>query len=401
MSRPLSAPSAIRLVAEREIASRVRSRAFVISNVLVLAVIVIGIAAFAVLRSDGSAYTLGLVGNAQNLAPAFTSTAEAFDVDVELVDLDDAAAGRAQVAADELDVVLLPSEGGGYVAVTQSTLPPDLEAVVRSTVNDATLNASLEELGVDRGELDESLAAGAVTVEPIDPPDPEEAQRTALAYLAVLVIFFQIFVFGLYVATGVIEEKASRIVELLLSTIRPVHLLVGKIVGLGVIGLGQLVAYGAVALVAGIATDLVTVTGTAIAVFAVVLAWFVLGFAFFGVLYAAAGSMVSRQEDVNATTTPINILAFAVFFSAQFALSDPDGTLASVLSWIPPFSSALMPLRVAAGDTSLAQVIGSAAVMVGATVVLAVIAARIYERSILRTGGRVSLKDALGSSSPR
>jgi ABC-2 type transport system permease protein len=212
-----------------------------------------------------------------------------------------------------------------------------------------------------------------------------------------LLMFYQILMFGLYVAMGVVEEKSSRVVEVLLATIKPLHLLWGKVLGIGAVGLAQLAAYGLVGLGAGIGTGLLTVTATALGVFASVLGWFILGFAFFAVLYAAAGSMVSRQEDVNSTATPITMLVLTGYVLAQVTLADPHGTVAAVMSWIPPFSSMLMPLRIAAGTTNPVQIVGSAVLMVLATAALALVAARIYEGSVLRTGKRVSWSDALRS----
>jgi ABC-2 type transport system permease protein len=141
------------------------------------------------------------------------------------------------------------------------------------------------------------------------------------------------------------------------------------------------------------------VTGLAVGVFASVLFWFILGFGFFAVIYAAAGSLVSRQEDVNSAATPITMVVMAGYVLAQVTLADPSGTVASVMSWIPPFSAMLMPLRIAAGTTNPAQVVGSAVLMLLATAALAVVAARIYERSVLRTGKRVSWSDAVRARS--
>jgi ABC-2 type transport system permease protein len=208
-------------------------------------------------------------------------------------------------------------------------------------------------------------------------------------------MFFQLLMFGLYVAMGVVEEKSSRVVEVLLATIKPLHLLCGKVLGIGAVGLAQLAAYGVVGLGAGMATGLVTVTGLAVGVFASVLIWFILGFAFFAMAYAAAGSMVSRQEDVNSTATPITMLVTVGYVLAQITVADPSGTVASVMSWIPPFSAMLMPLRIAAGTTNPVQIVGSAVLMLLATAALAVVAARIYERSVLRTGRRVGWSEAL------
>ncbi len=149
---------------------------------------------------------------------------------------------------------------------------------------------------------------------------------------------------------------------------------------------------------AGLATGVLTVTGTALGVLAGTLGWFVLGFAFFAVLYAAAGSMVSRQEDVNATASPLMVLIVIMFFSAFSSVSNPDGTLSNVLSWIPPFSAILMPLRIAAGVASPVQVVVTIALMLAVTAALSVLAAKIYQRSILRIGKVVSWREALGRS---
>jgi len=194
---------------------------------------------------------------------------------------------------------------------------------------------------------------------------------------------------------GVVEEKASRVVEVLLATIKPLHLLWGKVLGIGAVGMVQLLAYGVVGLGAGIGTGLVTIPGTALAVFASVFGWFILGFAFFAVLYAAAGSLVSRQEDVNAAAGPITVLIIVMYLLAQATLNNPGGTLASVMSWIPPFSAMLMPLRIAAGVTNPMQIIGSALLMLAVIAGLAVAGATVYERSVLRTGTRVTWKHAL------
>jgi ABC-2 type transport system permease protein len=235
-----------------------------------------------------------------------------------------------------------------------------------------------------------------VVVEAIDPPDPEQGQRIILATVSVLLLYLQILLFGTYVAMGVVEEKSSRVVELLLSTLRPLQLLWGKILGIGAVGLLQLTAYGVVGVGASVATGTLTITGTAIGVLAGTLGWFILGFAFFAVLYAAAGSMVSRQEDVNSTSGPLMIVIIAMFFAAFSSIDDPEASWSTTLSWIPPFSAILMPLRIAAGVATPVQIVCTVLLMVAATALLSLVAAKIYQRSILRIGRTVTWKEALG-----
>ncbi|MBY3986001.1 ABC transporter permease [Rhodococcus fascians] len=396
MSSQLNSFSAVSLIAKREFTVQVMKKSFVISNVIILAVIVGGIIAFSIFSGSGDEErdVIGVAGD-QSIAAVLEATGDAVGSPVEVRDVADAAAARSGVESGDLDVALVPDgNAGAYTAVTESDLTGTLRAVVEGSVATQATNAALAQQGVDQNELGAATSAATVTVDAIDPPDPEAGQRTALALSAVFLLYAQIIGFGMYVAMGVVEEKSSRVVELLLSTVRPLQLLWGKILGIGAVGILQLALYGIAGVGAGLGTGVLTVTGAAVSVFAATLAWFILGFAFFAVLYAAGGSMVSRQEDVNSTTMPLLILIMAIFFAAFYSVSDPESTLANTLSWIPPFSAIMMPLRIAAGVTSPVQIVGSAVLMIVTTAILAMGAAKIYQRSILRIGKTVSWKEA-------
>ncbi|OZD33164.1 ABC transporter permease [Rhodococcus sp. 06-1477-1B] len=396
MSSQLNSFSAVSLIAKREFTVQVMKKSFVISNVIILAVIVGGIIAFSIFSGSGDEErdVIGVAGD-QSIATVLEATGDAVGSPVEVRDVADAAAARSGVESGDLDVALVPDgNAGAYTAVTESELTGTLRAVVEGSVATQATNAALAQQGVDQNELGAATSAATVTVDAIDPPDPEAGQRTALALSAVFLLYAQIIGFGMYDAMGVVEEKSSRVVELLLSTVRPLQLLWGKILGIGAVGILQLALYGIAGVGAGLGTGVLTVTGAAVSVFAATLAWFILGFAFFAVLYAAGGSMVSRQEDVNSTTMPLLILIMAMFFAAFYSVSDPESTLANTLSWIPPFSAIMMPLRIAAGVTSPVQIVGSAVLMVITTAILAMGAAKIYQRSILRIGKTVSWTEA-------
>ena len=396
MSSQLNSFSAVSLIAKREFTVQVMKKSFVISNAIILAVIVGGIVAFSIFSGSGDEErdVVGIAGD-QSIAAVVEATGDAVGSPVEVREIADAAAARSGVESGDLDVALVPDgTDGAYTAVTESDLTGTLRAVVEGSVATQATNTALAQQGVDQNELGAATSAATVTVDAIDPPDPEAGQRTALALSAVFLLYAQIIGFGMYVAMGVVEEKSSRVVELLLSTVRPLQLLWGKILGIGAVGIVQLALYGIAGVGAGLGTGVLTVTGAAVSVFAATLAWFVLGFAFFAVLYAAGGSMVSRQEDVNSTTMPLLILIMAMFFAAFYSVSDPESTLANTLSWIPPFSAIMMPLRIAAGVASPVQIVGSAVLMVVTTAILAMGAAKIYQRSILRIGKTVSWKEA-------
>ena len=395
MSTAVSSSRAIGLIAKREFTVQVMKKSFVISNVIILAVIIGGIIAYSIFSGgdDEDRDVVGIVGD-QSIASVISATGETVGNPVEIREISDAGAARSDVESGDVAVALVPGDAGAYTAITDSELTGALRAVVEGSVSSQATDAALAEQGVDRASLAAAAENAVVTVEAIDPPDPEAGQRVALSLAAVFILYAQIIGFGMYVAMGVVEEKSSRVVELLLSTVKPLQLLWGKIIGIGAVGILQLALYGAAGVGAGLATGTLTVTGTALSVFAGTLGWFVLGFAFFAVLYAAGGSMVSRQEDVNSTTMPLLLLIMAMFFAAFYSVGDPESTLSNVLSWIPPFSAVMMPLRIAAGVAPIYQIVGTALIMAATTAGLAVIAAKIYQRSILRIGKTVTWKEA-------
>ncbi|MFD3810383.1 ABC transporter permease [Rhodococcus sp. NPDC058639] len=396
MSAPLSNSRAISLVARREFVTQVQKKSFVISNAIVLAAIVIGIVAMSIFSGgEDERPTVGVVSG-YALGTTLGSIGDAVGMPIEVSTVPDADAGREQVGAGNLDVALVPSGDGTVTAITESDIDADLKALIDTAVVQEAQSAALSTRGVDPAEIAADAARATVVVEAIEPPDPEQGQRIILATVSVLLLYLQILLFGTYVAMGVVEEKSSRVVELLLSTLRPLQLLWGKILGIGAVGLLQLTAYGVVGVGASVATGTLTITGTAIGVLAGTLGWFILGFAFFAVLYAAAGSMVSRQEDVNSTSGPLMIVIIAMFFAAFSSIDDPEASWSTTLSWIPPFSAILMPLRIAAGVATPVQIVGTVLLMVAATALLSLVAAKIYQRSILRIGRTVTWKEALG-----
>lgn len=398
----MTAPNRLRtvgLIARREFRVQVRTRSFLISTGVVLLVLVAGIVGVSVLGGDDEPprATVAVVGDA-GLTPWLESTGTAAGTAITVSALPDEQAARAAVAAGDADAAILTAggtaSGGAATVLTEDGLDDTLRAVLASALAGQAQEEALRAQGADPAVV---AAAAAVRLDEqaLDPPDPAAGERIALSLAVAFLLYTQILLFGIYVAMGVVEEKSSRVVEVLLATVRPLHLLWGKILGLGAAGLLQLTVYGVVGVGTALATGVLTLTGTAIGTLAGTLGWFVLGFLFFAVLYAAAGSLVSRQEDVNSSTSPLTVLIVAMFLVASVAVRDPDGTLGSVLSWVPPFSAILMPLRIAAGVATPAQVAATIALMIAVTAGLSLLAARIYERSVLRTGGAVSWRQAL------
>jgi len=186
------------------------------------------------------------------------------------------------------------------------------------------------------------------------------------------------------------------VVEVLLATVRPRALLAGKIIGIGALGLGQLLLVAGAGVGVGVAVGAVEFGSDVLVPITAVVGWFILGYAFYATMFAAAASRVSRQEDLQNVTTPATMLVVVVvsFFGTFYAINSPEATVAQVLAVIPPFSALMSPTLMAAGQAGPGQVLLAVALMVASIAGLVAIAARTYEGAILRMGSKVSWRDA-------
>jgi ABC-2 type transport system permease protein len=383
----------VALVARREIVTRVRERSFLISTLVTLLILAAIVVVPALLDRGEDQVTVGVLGGAAGVEPALREAAQLSEVRLDLIRYADEAAAREAVDGGDADAVFL---AGDRVLVDEE-LSGDAEQVVQGAYRQHAAAQRLGAAGIDPAAASRALEVPPLAVTALDPPDPGADARRAAAYFGVLLLYFQLFGYGLWVALGVVEEKSSRVVELLLSTLRPWQLLAGKVIGIGLLGLGQLLLTGAVGVTAAVATGTVDVPSGLLGVAGQVLVWFVLGFGFYACLFAALAALVSRQEEVQNVTTPLSVLLLGSFFLALAALNTPDSTLARVTSMVPPFSKMVMPMRWAAGEAPLWQVLLAMALMAVTVVALVRVAGRVYAGAVLRSGPRVKLADALAA----
>ncbi|WP_369258415.1 ABC transporter permease [Geodermatophilus amargosae] len=386
-SAPLSSGQLVRLVAAREISTRIRDKTFIASSVLMI-VLILGVLVFqVVVNSGGDTSRIGVVGDPGQVGTALQAQGEALDLDVEVVRFDTDDAARAAVEDEGVDGALVGSASDPELVVRD----PDttLEAVVSGAVGAVALGDALAQAGVDPSDLPQ------VTVTALDGDSAADTQRTVVAVVGVVVLYSLLILFAQFVAQGVVEEKASRVVELLLATMRPWQLLAGKILGLGVLGLGQIAVIAAIGIGGALAFDVVDLPGELVGTVLWLLFWFVLGYALFASLFAVAASLVSRQEDLGSVLTPASLVLVAGFIVAIQAASDPSGSLAVVTSYVPGLSPMVMPVRQAAGDVALWEVGVAVVLMLVAIALVIRLGGRVYSGALLRTSGKTKLREAL------
>jgi ABC-2 type transport system permease protein len=381
------------LVVRREITTRVRERSFLISTVITLLIIAAVVIVPSLFDSDDDQVTVGLVGATATVQPALQQAAQLQGATLTVVRYPDESAGRAAIDSGDADAVFI----GANRVLVDHELTGKTEQVVQTAYRQADGAARLTAAGIDADAVARALNVPPLAVTALDPPDPDSDARRNAAFFGVLLLYFQLIGYGVWVALGVVEEKSSRVVELLLATLRPWQLLTGKVIGIGLLGLGQLVLTGLVGIVAAVATGAVDVPSGIAGVAGQVIVWFLLGFAFYACLYAALAALVSRQEEVQNVTAPLSILLVGSFFLAISALNSPDSGLAKVTSILPPFSTMVMPIRWASGTVPLWEVGVSMLLMAVAVVALIRVGGRIYAGAVLRSGPRVKIKEALAA----
>jgi ABC-2 type transport system permease protein len=384
--RPLGSAALVRLIAGREISARVRDKNFIISSIVILVLLIGTLGLQVALNSGGDTTRVGLVGDPA-LRAAIEAQGKALDVDVAVRVLDDEAAARAAIEDDDVDGVLIAAAGQQPELLVEESASGPLQAVVQGAVAQLAVSEQLGAAGI-------SLDVPEVSVTAIDPQADEEGQRVVVAIIGIGVLYGLLILFGQFVAQGVVEEKSSRVVELLLATMRPWQLLAGKIVGLGLLGLAQIVVITTVGVTGALAFDLVDIPGDLIGTAVGVVAWFVLGYAFYASIFATAASLVSRQEDLGTVLMPTSLLLVGSLIIGIQAAGNPGGTLARVTSYIPGLSPMVMPVRQAAGEVAAWEV-GLAVVLMLVAIALVVrLGGRVYSAALLRTSGKTKLKDA-------
>jgi ABC-2 type transport system permease protein len=397
-TRQTSGFDGIKLTARRELIERTRGdRSFLISTLVTLAIL------FAIIfvprllgANDPEEFKVGLVGPAsQPIGQALTAQAEAVDVRIDLRQPASAAEAETAVRDGDLDLALVD----GRQLVAKAEVDEQLNVLVQAASRTVRAQQTLQTAGVGQGEIQAALAPPPLPVQSLEPVDEDARSKRTIATVAVFILYGQLIGYCFTVAMGVVEEKSTRVVEVLLAAVRPVQLLAGKIIGIGLVGLIQLAIIGAVGLAVAVWSGAITLPPDAFGTIASVLLWFLLGYAFYSSLFAVAGAIVSRQEELQNTATPLNLLMVASFFVAfTTSVSGADSTLARVATFLPPVAPLVMPVRIAGGDAATWEIGASLAIMLVSIVAVVVLAARLYEGAILRTGARVKLGDAWRSA---
>jgi ABC-2 type transport system permease protein len=381
------------VLAKREFLTRATSKVFLVATG-VIALVIVGIGpVVSLLADDPEPIRIGIVGaEPVGIEDGLTARAALSEQPIEVTRYHSLDAAEADLEDGTVDALLV--DGTSIVFNEEESL-----VVVQVVADSVSLRARIvlmEDLGLTPDEMRRLNEPEQLRVRTLVTPDPEDKPRRVAAFAGALVLFVTILTFGQFVAMGTVEEKQNRVVEIVLSRVKASQVLVGKVVGIGAVGLVQLLVLAAAALVA---VNIVDVEGVSLGsigseIVAGVVFWFLLGYTLYAFLYATVGATVSRQEDLQGVLMVPVMFILPGFFIAQLAVADPDMAIVRYGSFFPPWTPMLMPMRAALGSAQPWEVALSIALVVVGIILLVRVGSRVYTGALLRTGGKVKLRDA-------
>jgi ABC-2 type transport system permease protein len=392
----------VRIVARREFVMRVKSKAFLVAMAVTVLVLVGFIVVPTLGGDDTDTIKIGvLVGQAEQLQAAVvqvpgTVGGDMADDVVEFTSFDSQQAAEQALSDGDIRVLLT---GDNQVTLNRSGFFSSSR--VPGVVTVAAQVLRLQEASVASGLSVEELVG--LTQSPLEiavlEDEGSDPIRTIIAYIGMMATYMAILLYGSWTLSGVVEEKASKVVETIVSTLRPRYLLAGKVIGIGSLAILQMSVFAAAGIIAvkatgaldGIGVASEGLPGDSLAMLAL---WFVVGFFLYNTLFAAAGALINRIDDAQMANMPLALVAIASILASSAALDNPTGTTALVATYIPLSAPFVVPIRFALKAISGWEIALSLILTLTFAVLAVRAAGRIYEGAILRSGGRVKLREA-------
>ena len=385
------------LVTRRELVERARSKAFIFSSLFTVVLLIAAIGLPILLDSGMETYEVGLVGSDnQPIVQAALDLGNA-DVDegedgVEIQTTSYASVEEAEAALDNDTIAAALVDGTGLITPAGTGIGgSDVESLLQR----AAAVVRLDKVSGEVAQAAQILSEDALEVRTLGAIDSDDTEaRFLVAFGGAMLMYMAILSYGTWTLSGVTEEKTNRVVEVLLATVRPWQLLAGKIIGIGLLGLGQFLFTIAVAMGAIRITEVVELPTIPATTIPLLIVWFVLGYSLYSVGMGAAGALVSRMEDAQSVAAPFTVMSIVGFFGAIQVANDPTSLVARILTLFPPTAPFVAPVRAAFDAIPWWEMGLSVGLTAAAIVGLVRLGGRVYSGGLLRFGGKVKWKEA-------
>lgn len=400
------------IVAKFTIKDMVKRKSFIISNLIILAFIVIGfnipniiklftkedssIAGTKMLIVDSENIFEGTLDglNNMNLGYNFTITNENLSFDAIKEKVENAETDEAMIISNKDNQVNIE-----YIVKNLSMIQAVPESIV-NTLSSLYSNLQISKLGLTPEQI-QSITPNFTF--DMKQTEDQEVQGNPIAIMLIsIVLFYAIYFCAYQVSSSITTEKTSKIIETLVTSTTPRTIVLGKTIGIGIVGIIQIVAIIATALISnalfledGLLDGIIDFSNITPFLGFITLIYFIFGYAVYALLYALTGSTVSKPEDVQSANGPVAIIAVIGFYLSYFTMMNPTSELNQVAAILPISSPFCMPFRVMMGIATTSEILISIAVLAITIFIVAKISIKIYSQAILNYGSKISLKDAL------
>ena len=279
---------------------------------------------------------------------------------------------------------------------TISSVPEDLINAISTTYT----NLQISKLGLTQEQLQSLTPNFEYHIEQTE--EQEVSGNLAVIMILSLVLFYAIYFCAYQVSSSITTEKTSKIMETLVTSTSPRTIVMGKTIGIGIVGLVQVCLFVAVALISaklflepGVLESVLDMSKFTPYLAIITIIYFILGYFAYALLYALTGSTVSKPEDIQSANTPVAILAVIGFYLSYFTMMNPTSNLNVFASMFPISSPFCMPFRIMMGVASVTDVVISLAILVVTILIVANVAIKIYSNAILNYGTKMSLGDMI------
>ena len=399
-------------VAKFTIRDMVKRKSFIISNLIILAIIVL---LFNVPRimdlitgdQEGFSETKMLIVDSENIFEGTLSALNEMNLEYKISVADENLSYediKEKINNNETDEAIIITNKDGqinfeYVVKNLSMMQQVPENIVNA-ITTLYSNIQIQKLGLTPEQLQSLVPNFNFEMKQTE---EQEVQGNQFAMMMMsLVLFYAIYFCAYQVSTSITTEKTSKIIETLVTSTTPRTIVLGKTIGIGIVGLLQIAVIVATALISnalfleeGILDGIIDFSNITPFLGIITAIYFILGYAVYALLYALTGSTVSKPEDVQSANGPVAIIAVIGFYLAYFTMMNPTSELNKLAAILPISSPFCMPFRVMMGIATLKEIIISLIVIAITIFVVAKISIKIYSQAILNYGSKISFKDML------
>jgi ABC-2 type transport system permease protein len=395
---PFSSDTA--LVASREVRERFRGRIFRVGTVIMLLAVCAAIIIPTLDHSTPSPTVLGVyVASTAPVRADIRAAAASSGDTMRFVSEPSVAAVHRDLKSGRIDLAIIDNRSLLVDHAISSTDTSDAASMAQALAQSLGVTEAFENAGLTTSQSSDLQGAKAVPILSLQGATSGSSKGNSnegISIIGLILTFVMLTQYNTWILIGVMEEKSSRVIEVLLAAVRPVRLLAGKVLGIGMVAFTQAALIVLVALIVAEASGSTILHGAGLTVIGSTLVWLVLGYAFYCWVYAAAGSMAERQDQVQSLAFPLSLPVIVGYIISLITLETGNASLFfKVLAYLPPTAPFAMPALVGLHEVAWWQFVGSAGLSIVATYLVAQLAARIYLRAILRTGRRVRVREVV------